>query len=143
MQVMTNFIQNLLYESDKPLVDLYQRLRMHPFFVSFVYHHYLNRLLLSSITFTNSVRTSKPQSRVELLVSTNLVFFVKAHRIGNQSGKQRELIISKYTPCKSFSVEYWKDYSTNTLNNNIQSRKQVGNGKAIGTQRHFSGNPKD
>ncbi|CAF0747923.1 unnamed protein product [Adineta ricciae] len=95
MQVMTNFIQNLLYESDKPLVDLYQRL-----------HYYCQALRLQ-------------------------ILFEQAHRIGNQAGKQRELVISKYVPCKSFSVEYWKDYSTNTLNNNTQSRKQVANGKAI------------
>ncbi|UJR23584.1 hypothetical protein I4U23_026573 [Adineta vaga] len=93
MQIITNFTQSWLNDSEKPLVDLYQYL-----------HYYCQSL------------------RLQILVE-------QAHRIGNQAGKQKDLVISKYTGCKSFTVEYWKEYSTNTAN--TQLKKQIGNGKPL------------
>ncbi|CAF4343598.1 unnamed protein product, partial [Adineta steineri] len=36
-----------------------------------------------------------------------------AHRIRNRSAKQKHLHISSYIPCKSFNIEYWKEYNLN------------------------------
>ncbi len=56
--------------------------------------------------------------------------FIKAHRIRNQGAKQKDLLISGYTSCKSFNIEYWKDYCT--IINTNQPRKQVPNAKIFG-----------
>ncbi|CAF1025919.1 unnamed protein product [Rotaria sordida] len=56
------------------------------------------------------------------------ILFEQAHRIRNQGAKQKDLHISGYNSCKSFSIEYWKDYTTN-INNNNQQKKQIPSGK--------------
>ncbi|CAF2842556.1 unnamed protein product [Rotaria sp. Silwood2] len=91
IQLLTNYVQSWLNESEKPLVDLYNYL-----------HYYCQSLGLQ-------------------------VLFEQAHRIRNQGAKQKDLHISGYNPCKSFYIEYWKDY-TATINNNPQ-KKQIFNGK--------------
>ncbi|CAF3177384.1 unnamed protein product [Rotaria socialis] len=58
------------------------------------------------------------------------VLFEQAHRIRNQGAKQKDLLISGYSACKSFNVEYWKDYYANNSNNN-QQKKTILNGKNI------------
>ncbi|CAF5146362.1 unnamed protein product, partial [Rotaria magnacalcarata] len=58
------------------------------------------------------------------------VLFEQAHRIRNQGAKQKDLLISGYNACKSFNVEYWKDYYANNSNNN-QQKKTILNGKNI------------
>ncbi|CAF0730411.1 unnamed protein product [Rotaria sp. Silwood1] len=40
----------------------------------------------------------------------------QAIRIRNRSLKQRHLYLSSYMPCKSLSIEYWKEYNLNHLN---------------------------
>ncbi|CAF0853162.1 unnamed protein product [Rotaria sp. Silwood1] len=91
IQVLTNYIQSWLNESEKPLVDLYHYL-----------HYYCQSLRLQ-------------------------VLYEQAHRIRNQGAKQKDLHISGYNPCKSFYIEYWKEY-TASINNN-QQKKQILNGK--------------
>ncbi len=54
---------------------------------------------------------------------------LKAHRIRNQGAKQKDLHISGYISCKSFNIEYWREYNAN-INN--QSKKPVPNGKNMG-----------
>ncbi|CAF0807683.1 unnamed protein product [Adineta steineri] len=41
------------------------------------------------------------------------VLYEQAHRIRNRSAKQKHLHISSYIPCKSFNIEYWKEYNLN------------------------------
>ena len=56
MQILTNFIQSWLNDSEKPLVNIYQYLRMYLFILNRITLIFvLYRLLLSIITFTNFV----------------------------------------------------------------------------------------
>jgi hypothetical protein len=52
----------------------------------------------------------------------------------NRSAKQKDIHISGYVSCKSFNIEYWKDYSANntTNNNNNQLKKTIVNEKIRG-----------
>jgi hypothetical protein len=61
------------------------------------------------------------------------ILFEQAHRIRNQGAKQKDLHISGYNACKSFNIEYWKDYSS-IMNINLP-RKQVINGKNFGKEK--------
>lgn len=92
LQVLTNFIQSWLNESEKPLTELYR------------YLHYYCQVL-----------------RLQIL-------FEQAHRIRNQGSKQKDLILSNYTACKSFNIEYWKDY--NSIVNANQTKKPNVQGKS-------------
>lgn len=63
-------------------------------------------------------------------------FFFKAHRIRSQGAKQKDLLISAYVQCKSFNIEYWRDYSL--LTNTNSTRKPTTNSKNYGRFIHPS-----
>ena len=54
----------------------------------------------------------------------------KAHRIRNRTTKQKDLLPSNYIPCKSFTIEYWKDFSSNSPTN--PQKKPITNEKSRG-----------
>ncbi|CAF0742948.1 unnamed protein product [Adineta ricciae] len=45
------------------------------------------------------------------------ILYEQAYRIRNRSSKQKYLYLSNYIPCKSFNIEYWKEYHLNGFNN--------------------------
>ncbi|UJR25327.1 hypothetical protein I4U23_006678 [Adineta vaga] len=45
------------------------------------------------------------------------ILYEQAYRIRNRSTKQKHLHLSNYIPCKSFNIEYWKEYNLNGFNN--------------------------
>ncbi|CAF2044531.1 unnamed protein product [Rotaria magnacalcarata] len=51
----------------------------------------------------------------------------QACRIRNRSSKQKHLYLSSYIPCKSLSIEYWKEHNLNGFNN--QQKKAITNEK--------------
>ena len=74
------------------------------------------------------------KNKYNLIRNYNFYFF-QAHRIRSQGTKQKDLQISDYSPCKSFTIEYWKEYNANVIN--YQQKKQIIYGKNIGIQKFY------
>lgn len=125
MQTLTNYIQSWLSESENPLVELYRYLRM------FSHHSFLEDICFFRIDYyCQSLRLHILSEQVTERKKTRMIilsFTFQATRIRNRSAKQKHLYLSNYIPCKSFNIEYWKEYNFNN-----QQRKTIINEKPRG-----------